>query len=286
MSRLTFPFADDDRPAKTSLWSGESALVAFTVLVPAAWGVAVCGLLTGSGGLAALVTLGCATVGMMASVAHLARPLRAPRSLTNVRSSWLSREIAMVGVFWACGAAWSAAVALGAMPVVVMAANLASAAVGAVLLPIIAKAYRVCFRPAWKGSEGLIELVGVGLGVGAALVGFIEPFAAAPAFIAASLACDAGAAGLRCRRLKESDDVGAADALVRYRSHGKAVRAVVALDAAAFLLSLGALIIVPVPSIRVAWLVVAAAEIVAHTISRQVFYAIGVSHRFAARLLK
>lgn len=82
----------------------ELPLIAFTTCAPAALGVAFVALMEGivafsSTGLwfggwrfAALAVV-FTTVGMLASVMHLAKPLRAPRSLANVKSSWLSREI-------------------------------------------------------------------------------------------------------------------------------------------------------------------------------------------------
>ena len=41
-------------------------------------------------------------IGMLVSFLHLGHPLRAYRALFHLRTSWLSREILMVGVFGAC----------------------------------------------------------------------------------------------------------------------------------------------------------------------------------------
>lgn len=87
----------------------ELPLIAFTTCAPAALGVAFVALVEGivafsSTGLwfggwrfAALAVV-FTTVGMLASVMHLAKPLRAPRSLANVRSSALSRDFRRFGV--------------------------------------------------------------------------------------------------------------------------------------------------------------------------------------------
>lgn len=115
----------------------ELPLIAFTTCEPAALGVALfgftalladgpsgapalSGLLSGdsvlgasgalaAGALPALIAWTLCSIGMLASIGHLAKPLRAPRSLANLRSSWLSREILLVGAFWVVLTAWVAA---------------------------------------------------------------------------------------------------------------------------------------------------------------------------------
>ena len=95
---MSIPLTQEER--------SESALVAFTLLVPASAGVALFALAFGGGVRPAITALALACVGMTGSITHLAKPLRAPTSLRNVRSSWLSREIAAVSVFWAFELAW------------------------------------------------------------------------------------------------------------------------------------------------------------------------------------
>ena len=90
-SAMSIPLTQEER--------SESALVAFTLLVPASAGVALFALAFGGGVRPAITALALACVGMTGSITHLAKPLRAPTSLRNVRSSWLSREIAAVSVF-------------------------------------------------------------------------------------------------------------------------------------------------------------------------------------------
>lgn len=133
-------------------------------------------LVAGSGFPASLLALLLTTVGMIASVAHLAKPLRAPRSLANLASSWLSREIIAVSLFWGILAMWCVAAlcmegALGARDeqawaLGCMGAQVGSALMGGVLLYVIARAYHVSTRPAWCGYEGLAELWACALGAG------------------------------------------------------------------------------------------------------------------------
>ena len=160
----------------------ELPLIAFTTCVPAALGVALfapfaggwagvpgMGGLLGAGGFRmALVAWLFASVGMVASIAHLAKPLRAPRALTNLKTSWLSREIAVVAVFWGLLSLWTVA-AFFREPVAAILLDIASVAVGIPLMVIIVRAYKVSTRPAWCGSEGLAELWACVLGAGPTL---------------------------------------------------------------------------------------------------------------------
>ncbi len=94
--------------AKMALKESELPLVTFTLLTQTAAGMlifAVAALLAGvlsptaqSGvALSAAILLG---LGMAASTGHLGKPFRAYRALRNIRTSWLSREIAVVGAFF------------------------------------------------------------------------------------------------------------------------------------------------------------------------------------------
>lgn len=144
----------------------ELPLICFTVLVPASVGVSGAALALGAGGLAfAAVALALATAGMIGSVAHLAKPLRAPFSLAHWRESWLSREILAVSAYWAVTALWALAAWLGygwlALP-----AQGAGVLLGAALLYVIARAYRVPAQPGWNDGWATAELCAVALGLG------------------------------------------------------------------------------------------------------------------------
>ena len=167
--------------------NSEAALIVFTLLVPASVGVTLFALLFGSGLPVAAAALLLASIGMAGSITHLAKPLRAPTSLRNLRSSWLSREIAAVIVYWMFVAIWLAsegamiaakagalepamsATLATAMPAVSLAARALAAVGGAVLLAVIERAYRVPTRPAWCGHECLMELAATALGAGATI---------------------------------------------------------------------------------------------------------------------
>lgn len=148
----------------------EVPLTCFTVLAPAAAGASLFALpLSGGWALAAVVVL-MVTAGMLASIAHLARPLRAPRSLAHLGGSWLSREILVVSAFWALAVLWLAC-ELGGFPWSTAARgfHVAAIVVGVVLLWVIARAYRVHGQPAWDGSDTFWELVAIALGSGGAV---------------------------------------------------------------------------------------------------------------------
>ena len=148
----------------------EVPLICFTVFAPAAAGASLFALPLGGGwALAAIVVL-MVTAGMLASIAHLARPLRAPRSLAHLGSSWLSREILVVSAFWALAVLWLVC-ELGGFPWSTAARgfHIAAIVVGVVLLWVIARAYRVHGQPAWDGSDTFWELVAIALGSGGAV---------------------------------------------------------------------------------------------------------------------
>ena len=145
----------------------EVPLICFTTLSPAAVGAGLFALPIGGGWALAAVVVLMVTAGMLASIAHLARPLRAPRSLAHLGGSWLSREILVVSAFWALGVLWLVC-ELGGFPWSTAARGFHAAAivVGVVLLWVIARAYRVHGQPAWDGSDTFWELVAIALGSG------------------------------------------------------------------------------------------------------------------------
>lgn len=180
----------------------ELPLIAFTVCTPAAAGITFVALLDAIYSLAssgqwvdgwrfAALAIAFTTVGMLASVLHLAKPLRAPRSLMHLSSSWLSREILAVSIFWGMTALWltCAMIAPGALrggtaassPLPYIAAVLCACALvlGIALLFVIARAYGVSGQPGWNGPESLLELF-----AGAFRVGF--PAAACLVFLTTS----------------------------------------------------------------------------------------------------
>lgn len=148
----------------------EVPLICFTTLSPAAVGAGAFALPLGGGWALAFAVVLMVTAGMLASVTHLARPLRALRSLAHLGGSWLSREILVVSAFWALAVLWLAC-ELGGFPWSTAARGfrIAAVVVGVVLLWVIAKAYRVHGQPAWDGSDTFWELVAIALGSGGAV---------------------------------------------------------------------------------------------------------------------
>lgn len=159
----------------------EIPLICFTLFAPAAAGATAFSLLLGGGTVLAAAVALMVTVGMLASVAHLARPLRAPRSLAHWKSSWLSREIIAVSAFWALAVLWLAAELVanaeafpqmaglfGGFPIA-FALNALAIVAGVALIPVIAKAYRVHGQPAWNGPDTLWELAAGAVGSGGAV---------------------------------------------------------------------------------------------------------------------
>lgn len=150
----------------------EVPLICFTTLSPAAVGAGAFALPLGGGWALAAVVVLMVTAGMLASIAHLARPLRAPRSLAHLGGSWLSREILVVSAFWALAVLWlvcelgGAGAFGGAAGAAARGFHIAAVVVGVVLLWVIARAYRVHGQPAWDGSDTFWELVAIALGSG------------------------------------------------------------------------------------------------------------------------
>ena len=269
-SAMSIPLTQEER--------SESALVAFTLLVPA------------------ITALALACVGMTGSITHLAKPLRAPTSLRNVRSSWLSREIAAVSVFWAFELAWlgseaALTVSQDSVQDVLAIASLSSRAFavvgGALLLAVIARAYKVSTRLAWCGPECLMELTDCALGAGGALYAASAGLSLGGFGVVGIASAIAGVAGLaldvfshrrrrlRLESLREQSDERIPLTLTRYDELRSLVLAAWLVEIAAVLLAVATLF----------W-VASLAQLVAHALHRQVFYKLPVQVRYTAKLRK
>lgn len=287
----------------------ELPLIIFTTCVPAAEGLTLCALAAGwgagapasflvnllpnmlSSGMAAAVAFILTTVGMLASIAHLAKPLRAPRSLANLASSWLSREIAFVGAFWALLALWALGAAIGASALA-LAAQAGAAAVGAGLMWVIARAYRVSTRPAWCGSEGLIELWAGALGAGSALA--LLTCANSSALFAAlmvglavlGLLLDVHSHRHRKARLQTeavNSDERIPLTLNRYEKLAPHIKALwIAEGICVVVMAVCAALALPLPIMAL----VSAGQLAVHGMHRNVFYELPIQVRHLARLKK
>jgi anaerobic dimethyl sulfoxide reductase subunit C (anchor subunit) len=140
----------------------EWALVAFTLLMQTSVGavlvVAALQVLLARGTAHAegrlldlpLLAAGIAGVlGLAASLLHLGHPLQAWLAVANVRTSWLSREVALAVLFVAAGGVFAAARAGDAGLAARLAASIVAAALGVVLLVSMWRLYMVPSQPAW-----------------------------------------------------------------------------------------------------------------------------------------
>lgn len=119
----------------------------------------------------ACIALALTSVGMVASIAHLAKPLCAPRALTNLASSWLSREILIVAAYWASIALWTALQFVSDECALLSCA--VALALGCVLLIVAARAYAIPSQPAWNGRDTALELFAVACGTGLPLASLV-----------------------------------------------------------------------------------------------------------------
>jgi formate dehydrogenase iron-sulfur subunit len=161
-TRIELP---DDVPADTvaaSDWSlhlehPHWPLVWLTVLTQVAAGVSV----TVSGAGDRVAAAGLAVAALVGSLAHLGRPGLAWKALRNLRRSWLSREVALFGLY--------APIAMGA--VVVPALVPLAALVGLAGVYASARLYIVPGRPAWDTPLTVAAFASTGLAVGPLITG-------------------------------------------------------------------------------------------------------------------
>ena len=132
-------------------------LVWLTVLTQVAVGVSATVADTGDRVLAA----GLAAAALAGSLAHLGRPGLAWKALRNLRRSWLSREVALFGLY----------AGLAALAVVVPAGAPIAAGVGAAGLYSSARLYTVPGRPAWDSPLTFCLFGATALAVGPLLTG-------------------------------------------------------------------------------------------------------------------
>ncbi len=160
------------RPAKPHY-----SLVLMTVLtqisVAAFATVWMLSLLGGSGSLetAALASLGLGLASFAASPLHLGRPAFAPLAIRNLRTSWLSREIASLSAFGAVAAAYALALALDLRGATVIGGLAAS--VGAFGMYATSRIYLVPGRPSWNSPLTIGDFFLTGAALGPLLVAAI-----------------------------------------------------------------------------------------------------------------
>ena len=269
----------------------EWALIAFTILMPTSVGMTLVGALTDHSQILSLATGGVGALGLLASIGHLARPLRAPFSILNWQHSWLSREILVAITHWLFVIGWCLAVYFKE-PILARLFPLCALIIGIVLLHVIAQAYRVHSRPAWNGIETLIELyaemLGLGISVGVLVLSLGFKFLPIPGWalvlcVGLGAAMDYWAQSHRMRRLTQMpprENVMAT--LVRYKEIYAFSRNVVVFDCMALLFSLGLIFF---PKIWMIFLILmVAAELIGHFFARFVFYTLPIQTRYAPQI--
>ncbi|MDF2628605.1 MAG: anaerobic dimethyl sulfoxide reductase subunit [Symbiobacteriaceae bacterium] len=140
------------------------SLVLFAGLTQAAVGLVWVSLMA-PGGVGARLALPLAALGLVISLAHLGTPSGAVRALANLRSSWLSREVLLTGLF-TLGAGvytWVGPGASGA----VWAAGLVTGALGLAALIAQGMVYQLPTRPEWRHGANLAGALAAAVQVGA-----------------------------------------------------------------------------------------------------------------------
>lgn len=150
----------------------EAALILFTLFVPMSLGIAHSAFLFDTTFMTAVVVFGVATIGMLSSIAHLAKPFRAPYSILHWKTSWLSREILAVSAYWGLCLVWLLLFLMG-QPMMALIVHIIVALFGFVLIAVIGRAYMTHARPAWNGYENILELLSVVFGLGFAAGAFL-----------------------------------------------------------------------------------------------------------------
>lgn len=126
----------------------------------------------GSAPLAGL-SLGFGLLGLVASTCHLGRPLYAYRALIGLRHSWLSREVAALGLFAKLAIAHVGLAVLmpkwsGAHPALRLALATAVVVAGLAGVTCSVMVYHVVRRPFWRASIGGVKFAGTVLVLGLA----------------------------------------------------------------------------------------------------------------------
>jgi formate dehydrogenase iron-sulfur subunit len=132
-------------------------LVLLTVLSQVAVGVT----LTGTTGVHRLLAAGIAGTSLAVSLLHLGRPIHAYKALRNLRRSWLSREVALLGGY--AGAAAATVVVPGLAPVAM--------ALGIAGVFASGRLYVVPGRPSWNTPLTVASFYLTALAVGPLVTG-------------------------------------------------------------------------------------------------------------------
>lgn len=139
--------------------------LASTVVLDLVGGVGAAGNL--GGGAAAAAAAGLVALG--ASLFHLGRPDRALKALRNLATSWLSREVALFGVFSLASLVYAAASLMGLSPWPRLGVGLAAGLAGTAGVYASARLYLVPARPAWNSARTPVAFYATALAAGPVL---------------------------------------------------------------------------------------------------------------------
>lgn len=262
------------------------ALVAFTTLAPLPVGGLVALLMIQGRPFptqvdpAAVILLAVALLAMAASFLHLGRPLRAYRALGRVATSWLSREVALFGLFLLGLAVYSSLPWLDPSGQVRLPAGLAVALLGAVALLATGRLYRLRARPAWDHWATtftfLVGALAAGLPLGVVVAGpangTAAPTAAASMVAAVALLLAPALACLRSNDLRKGDEEGRATWLLIVGEYRWVLAVLIAADLLALALVLAG-----------NWSTVWIAALLGELADRVLFFYTAVPVSFAAR---
>ncbi len=133
-----------------------------------------------------LVASAAAVAGLLASLSHLGHPLQAWLALTNVRTSWLSREVVLAVLFAVTGATFTALLRSGSAPGLVREFLCVLAVVlGIACVFAMSRLYMVPAQPAWNRVATPVTFFATTLLLGSAVV--IATLAARPVGVASPL---------------------------------------------------------------------------------------------------
>jgi formate dehydrogenase iron-sulfur subunit len=123
-------------------------------------------------------------IALFASLLHLGRPTSALKALRNVRTSWLSREVALFAAFAAASFAYAAAWQLGLPAGVAGGVGVVAVVLGVAGVYASGRLYLVPARPVWNSRRTLFAFFATGLSTGPLLVLFgVDRAALEPAWI-------------------------------------------------------------------------------------------------------
>ncbi|MDQ4096621.1 MAG: dimethyl sulfoxide reductase anchor subunit [Actinomycetota bacterium] len=131
-------------------------------------------------------------IALVASLLHLGRPTSALKALRNVRTSWLSREVALFAAFAVASFAYAVAWQLRLEPGVAGVVGAVAVALGLAGVYASGRLYLVPARPVWNSRRTLVAFFSTALSTGPLLVLFgVDRSALDPAWIVVLVAASA-----------------------------------------------------------------------------------------------